>query len=236
MWQKPPRFIPAAERAEKIAKGLCYYCDQPFDKGHKCGTKGKQLFLVEVMDDMGGEEEVEELGDEDESREEDITPQISINAMNGNMGFQTMRVTGHVGKKQIHILIDSGSTHNFLDEKFAKRLGCKLEAVTAQSVITAGGNRLQCHYICIDFKWSLRSTEFHSEVYLLPLGSCDLVLGVQWLSTLGTIMWDFKQLKMEFTYDNKLHILRGKKGGKVQLMSQESLPKALQHAAQLFML
>ncbi|KAJ8444427.1 hypothetical protein Cgig2_005949 [Carnegiea gigantea] len=43
-----PRFTLAAEKAEKIAKGLCYYYDKPFDKGHKCATTATQLFLVEV--------------------------------------------------------------------------------------------------------------------------------------------------------------------------------------------
>lgn len=57
--QKPPKFIPASERAEKMAKGLCYYCDQPFERGHKCGNKGKQLYLVEVM---GEEDEVTDSG------------------------------------------------------------------------------------------------------------------------------------------------------------------------------
>ncbi|VFQ76049.1 unnamed protein product [Cuscuta campestris] len=37
--QKNPRFIPATVRAEKIAKGLCYYCDKPYERGHKCESK-----------------------------------------------------------------------------------------------------------------------------------------------------------------------------------------------------
>ena len=90
--------------------------------------------------------------------------------------------------------------------------------------------------MCKDFKWTLHSTEFRSEVYLLPLGSCDLVLGVQWLATLGIIKWDFKQLKMEFSYDNKVHILRGIRGTKLQLVSHKGLPKAIQNAGHLFML
>jgi len=47
--QKTTSYISAAQRAEKIAKGLCYFCDQPFEKGHKCSSKGKKLFLVEVL-------------------------------------------------------------------------------------------------------------------------------------------------------------------------------------------
>ena len=45
----------------------------------------------------------------------DQEPCISVNALSGIQGYQTMRVVGFVGRKPIHILIDSGSTHNFLD-------------------------------------------------------------------------------------------------------------------------
>jgi len=50
--------LPAAERAEKMAKGLCFLCDQPYERGHKYSSSTKQLFLVEVLGD--DEEEAEE--------------------------------------------------------------------------------------------------------------------------------------------------------------------------------
>ena len=105
------RFIPEVERAEKIAKGLCYLCDKPFDRGHKCRSKGKQLFLVEVLDE--DEDTMEEAWEEQVPVIDEVAAYISMNAIYGNTGFQKMRVNGHVGKKTIHILIDSGSTHNF---------------------------------------------------------------------------------------------------------------------------
>ena len=36
-----------------------------------------------------------------------------------------------------------------------------------------------------------------------------MVLGIQWLETLGEIKWDFKQLRMEFEIEGKKHVLRG---------------------------
>jgi len=63
-----------------------------------------------------------------------------------------------------------------------------------------------------------------------------LILGIQWLSILGTIKWDFKHLKMEFKQGNRNLILRGIKEGTVQFMSQESLPKAIENATQLFVI
>jgi len=114
-----------------MAKGLCYYCDQLFDQGHKCETKAKQLFLVEVMGEEDDDMSIEDFTKKVEFDEAEIILQISMNAMNGSTGFHTMRVNGHVGKRTLHILVDSGSTHNFLDETFAKRLGCRLESVAA---------------------------------------------------------------------------------------------------------
>ena len=52
----------------------------------------------------------------------EMIPQLSINAMSGCPDFNTMRVNRHIGKKTIHILLDSGSTHNVLDEQLARRL------------------------------------------------------------------------------------------------------------------
>ena len=83
-------------------------------------SKGKQLFFTKVL---GEEEDTPENLDEDlEPITEEMEPQIFIITMCGNTGFQTMRINGHVGKKTIHIFIDSGSTHNFLDDKLARKL------------------------------------------------------------------------------------------------------------------
>jgi len=101
---------------------------------------------------------VEVLGEEDEKEETrrtetftgevefegvEVTPQLSMNAMNGSPGYNTMGVNGHIGKKIIHILLDSGSTPNFLDEQLAKKLGYRLELTPTQSVVIAGGR--SCH-------------------------------------------------------------------------------------------
>nr|GEY70062.1 hypothetical protein [Tanacetum cinerariifolium] len=42
-------------------------------------------------------------------------PLISLNALTGVNSYRTMRVKGCVGKNAIHVLVDSGSTHNILD-------------------------------------------------------------------------------------------------------------------------
>lgn len=68
-----------------------------------------------------------------------------MNALNGSNSYQTMRVTGRVGGNELHILVDCGFTHNFLDVEVAKKLGCKLKNTCPMTVTVAGGKKIdQC--------------------------------------------------------------------------------------------
>uniref|UniRef100_A0A803L3P0 Ty3 transposon capsid-like protein domain-containing protein n=1 Tax=Chenopodium quinoa TaxID=63459 RepID=A0A803L3P0_CHEQI len=198
----------AAERREKQLKGLCYFCDQPYERNHKCPLKQTQLFLVEIPgeDDSDGEDTAEvDLSLEEELNNMD--PHISMHALSGSQNFQTMRVTGFVGKKPIHILVDSGN-----------------------------GNHLACQHVCKDFGWSLQHTEFKSDMLLIPLGSCDMVLGVQWLSTLGTVTKNFKKMIMEFDYLGVHYVLQGEKPRKPVISVSQNAEKLFSQPAQLYFL
>ncbi|KAF2284477.1 hypothetical protein GH714_025524 [Hevea brasiliensis] len=56
--------------------------------------------------------------------------QMSLNAMRGTPGAHTMCVAGTCGKRSLQVLIDAGSTHNFLDSHIARKVGCELVKVT----------------------------------------------------------------------------------------------------------
>lgn len=234
------RHIPAEVRAEKMAKGLCYYCDKPYDRSHKCQFKEAQLFTVEIPgnnDELWRFEINEELN-ENEIEEEELTedPQISVNALSGNQGFHTMRVKGMVGNSVVHILIDSGSTHNFLDINVATKLGCKCVHIPHQAVTVADGNHLACQQMCKSFTWKMQGTTFSTDALLIPLGSCDMVLGIQWLRTLGSIQWDFNKLEMWFTFQGQKVCLKGNSQPKLKVMDKAPSSKMLKNAAQLYFL
>jgi len=55
--------------------------------------------------------------------------------------------------------------------------------------------------------WQMHGIDFVSDMLLIPLGECDLVLGIQWLAILGTIKWNFKNLKMEFHLKGRNFVL-----------------------------
>jgi len=180
--QLKPKTLTSAERAEKLAKGLCFFCDQHYEKDHRSNIKKTQLFLIEIPG-MEDEEEEVEPGEVEEDTQTDCdfyldNPQISVHALSGNKCFQTMRVTGQYERFSLHILIDSGSTHNFLDIAMAKKIGCKIESIQSQTIAVADGNQLQCQYVSKGFEWKLHNAHFRGDMLLIPLGSCDMVLGV----------------------------------------------------------
>ncbi|GKA17130.1 retrotransposable element Tf2 [Tanacetum coccineum] len=123
------------EYKEKRTQNLCFYCDQKYTPGHKC--VGQLYSLVVLADEEEEYFEVEE-GD-DELNVQDEIPQILLNALNWSNTFQTMRITGKVGKHELHILVDCGSTHNFLDVNVAKQVGCPVRSTYPLAVTIGGG-------------------------------------------------------------------------------------------------
>ena len=127
--------------------------------------KKLQIHVIEVDDNSDSEVEDSELAVSLASE-----PLISVNALTGTTSFRTMRV------------IDNASTHNFLDAHVAKKLGCRIEVIPFQNIVVPDANKVQISNVVKSFTWVIQNTNFSSDIMLLLLGCCDLVLGVEWLS------------------------------------------------------
>jgi len=147
------------------------------------------------------EEGIEELGVN--------LPEISLHAISGTPTPHTMRVVGFIRGQMVVILIDSGSTHNFLDPSIVKKTQLSILSHTRITVKVANGDTIQSEGQCSDVSLKVQGVILTTEFYILSLGGCDMVLGVQWLQTLGPIIWDFLQLTMRFTLFGKPIILTG---------------------------
>ena len=95
---------------DRRAKGLCYFCDEPYSAEHSSVHKKLQIHVME-MNDEEDDTKVNSSGEEEQIQ--GAEPQISVNALIRVTGFRTMRITGYHQKKPLHILIDSGSTQFF---------------------------------------------------------------------------------------------------------------------------
>ncbi|KAD4586142.1 hypothetical protein E3N88_23743 [Mikania micrantha] len=136
-------------------------------------------------------------------------------------------IMGPIGTRPLHILVDSGSTHNFINNELAAKLHCSTIGVKAMKVTVANGNQLDCLSLCKDFKWMMQGVWFNADVLLIPLDKYDMVLGVQWLSSLGDINWNFKNLTMEFSVDQVKYVLKGVHSNSLSLCSEKKLEQML---------
>lgn len=203
--KRPPRILSAAEMDEKRAKGLCYWCNDKYEFGHKCAKR--QLYRIEFVDDdevIPAVDNEPHEGDISQAEEEPLA-HISLHAMTTAAvpQYRTMRITGHAGKRPIKILVYGGSSHNFIHPALVQALGLKTINVDPMKVIVANGGTLQTTSICPQFTWKMQGHTFLTDMLLLPIGGCEVVLGIQWLSTLGDILCNFNSLRMEFQYEGK---------------------------------
>ncbi|WVZ51820.1 hypothetical protein U9M48_002928 [Paspalum notatum var. saurae] len=95
-------------------------------------------------------------------------------------------------------MVDSESTHSFLATATTQRLGLTLAARLGLSVGVANGDRLPSTGVCRNTRITIGEELFDIDLYVIPLDGYDLVLGCDWLRTLGPILWDFEQLHMTF--------------------------------------
>ena len=125
-------------------------------------------------------------------------PYLSLHALNGTFNYETMIMKEVVRKKILCVLVDTGSTHNFINVGVAIKLGYVCEKVPELKVLADNEEKLRCNEICKGFRWSMQGHSFVADVLSLPLGNYDLVLGIQWLVKLKDIWWNFKKLQMRF--------------------------------------
>ena len=97
-------------------------------------------------------------------------------------------------------------------------------------MITDGGTlpcKGKCHNVCI----SMGDYNLCSDMFTLPLGRCDVVLGAQWLRTLGPILWDFAEHWMQFSINGTKHTLWGLQPGSVSIISLHHMEKLLKNSS-----
>jgi hypothetical protein len=68
-------------------------------------------------------------------------------------------------------------------------------------VIVANGDRITSPGSCSDLHINIDGEHFNIACYGLSLVSYNMVLRVQWLESLGPILWDFKQCTIKFVRD-----------------------------------
>ena len=61
----------------------------------------------------------------------------------------TIRMRGRIKHQSIIVLVDSGSTHNFIDSAIVKRLSYGTQSISSLQVTVANGDTVKTHAACL---------------------------------------------------------------------------------------
>lgn len=139
----------------------------------------------------------------------DITPLYPLHAITNTIVSEMMRLRGSINGLAIEIFVDCGSAMNFLNPNIAHQLGLPITPAAPLRFTTACGQPLSPSGKVTDITVFIQDYSFKASFLLLPVVGCDLVLGVQWLDTLGLIGWHFLEKIMILLINGHWHILRG---------------------------
>ncbi|KAB5529703.1 hypothetical protein DKX38_019784 [Salix brachista] len=92
---------------------------------------------------------------------------------------------------------------------YERRGGLPCEPKAGLQVMVANGEKIRSPGQCLDVPVTMGNQLIHIDFYILNLTGIDAVLGVNWLQTLGPILWDFAAKTMVFKLNGRVMELQG---------------------------
>lgn len=107
----------------------------------------------------------------EENPEENVEEvEISLNAVVGGEGVNTIKLPGWIQKRRVIALVDSRSTYSFVDPTLVHQLKLNTEHVAPLTMTVANGEQLRCDQICKGLLWEVQGEQFEQDCRMLKLG------------------------------------------------------------------
>ncbi|XP_076922178.1 uncharacterized protein LOC143583878 [Bidens hawaiensis] len=221
----PPKPLPFTKLSpdaiqQRRREGLCFRCSEKYFPGHKCSPP--QFLLIVDNDEF--------LTDQSDPTPDPQPPQfmsLSDAAFFGMSSIQTLRVTGYINGTPVTVLIDCGSTHNIIQPRIAANLHLDTKPLNPFVVMVGNGDFIHCQGHCPEVPIQLQKANFIIPFFIFPVQGADVVLGISWLRTLGSITADFSVPNISFVQNGSHTTLRGEPISR--LVSPSSLSALIRH-------
>ncbi|KAF3772386.1 hypothetical protein EJ110_NYTH58113 [Nymphaea thermarum] len=109
-----------------------------------------------------------------------------------------MKVVGKINNQKVVVLLDSRATHSFLHSRLAHLVEGKVTPQASFSVMVGNGEKMTCNAVCKNVCLEMQKTPFEVDLYLLPIGGVDVVLGIQWMKPLKRTLLDWENMTLSF--------------------------------------
>ena len=99
------------------------------------------------------------------------------------------------------VLIDSGASHNFLAATLVE-LGLPITQTKEFGVVLGTRTEIRAMGVCRQVKLCFANLEILADFFPIPLGNSEVILGYQWLGTLGESYINRGAMMMRFNLEN----------------------------------
>ena len=102
---------------------------------------------------------------------------ISLNALTGFSMPQTLKLIGYIKHRNVIILVESGSTHNFIHCRIAQETHCYIHVVNNFQIMIFHGGSIKCGGHCENV--CLQNGHYYLKYHMfsIDMDGCDIMLG-----------------------------------------------------------
>lgn len=124
--------------------------------------------------------------------------ELSFNSFLGLSSPTTTKLRGIIKNQQIVVMLESGAIHNFISPSVVQRTHSCSKRNMNLEVMLGTGVAVKGLRVCRNVQFGVQDLGFTVDFITLELGSADVILGVQWLRTLGKCQMDWESHEISF--------------------------------------
>lgn len=206
-------------------KQLCYWYKEPYIKEHDrpLRPKGKANRMMWVYYEESKSKILEQQAiiEDDQVGKSSIEfgPNVNLSplALFDNIQKGTsFRIRGTVNGQHCIAMLDTGATHNFINEGFVASCRLQTEDFTGFRVRFSNGYNLTCtRWIC-NLIVLFNDYELQAE---FNMDEMNIVLGMKWLQDIGEFNLNVPKMEMKFKMNGRGYMLRGIADGSLHSIS-----------------
>ncbi|XP_010507453.1 PREDICTED: uncharacterized protein LOC104784079 [Camelina sativa] len=168
--QQPQKHHSNADLDDMRRRGICFKCQGKWFRGHECPNKELQIltvlddYLVEVLQDHCYMEEQPEVVVAGQLME------LSYSSFMGLSSPSATKMRGIINHGEVLMMIDSGTTHNFITPKMVERLQLQAQSCAHLNIKLGTGVMVQGVGVCRNLSFHIQGWSFPSDFIILDLG------------------------------------------------------------------
>jgi len=161
--------------------------------------------------------------------------QLSLQSKEGLTSNHSFKVEGKIKDTEVVVLVDCGATTDFISSALTRSLKLTVLNTKEYEVEVGTGERVKNRGISPQLSIEVQGIPIQ-RFFVVDLGGSDVVLGLEWLSSLGEVKANFKNLELEWGSQDGKKLLKGDPSLCKSPTSWKALHKALNDEGEGFLL